>query len=116
MQLITRLAVYILIIGLLSASAANASGYTVYGITGTSCGKYILNISTISDAATAYDWWFSGFLTGSNMSKNRATFTDNAANNAWIKKYCEENPLSSLMEAAIKLDMEIDRRFSNASQ
>ena len=36
--------------------------------------------------------------------------TDNFAHSAWIKQYCEKNPLDPFLKAAIELNKELDKK------
>jgi|MTBAKMStandDraft_1061839.scaffolds.fasta_scaffold15906_1 hypothetical protein len=97
----------ILMLVLLFAGIANAeeTGFTAFGIDmNMSCGKYIQDIETSSETEAFYSWWLAGFVTGTNLSKKRIIFTDNFAHEAWINKYCRENPLESFAQAVIELD------------
>jgi hypothetical protein len=58
-----------------------------------SCGKYLNEITTNRQAENAYRWWVAGFVTGTNLVKGRAVSTDSRAHEAWLKQYCEKNPL-----------------------
>lgn len=106
--MLKRQIAYIVIIGLLFTGIANAGGFNAYGINDLSCGNYIQIITTNSEAENAYSWWIAGFVTGTNFSKRRNTSTDNAAHNAWLKKYCNDNPLDNFMHAAMKLNETLD--------
>jgi hypothetical protein len=58
-----------------------------------------------------YGWWVAGFVSGTNLVKGRITSTDNAAHDAWLKKYCEDNPLENFMAAAIGLNKALDKKM-----
>lgn len=82
---------------------------TVYHVTGVTCGKYLNDISTNERYEDAYSWWIAGFITGANLEKERATTTDAKANDAWIKQFCENNPLEYFLTAAIKLNEQLEK-------
>jgi len=82
---------------------------TVYHVTGVTCGKYLNDISNNEAYEDAYSWWIAGFLTGTNLERMRATTTDKHANDAWIKQYCENNPLEYFLTAAIKLNEQLEK-------
>ena len=82
----------------------------VYGVTGLTCGKYMTDIDSSSDLKKIYSWWVAGFVTGTNLEKDRILKTDNTAHEAWLKQYCEKNPLDEFMVAVIKLNDELDKR------
>ena len=109
--MLKRQAAYIVILGLLFTGIANAEDgpFSAFGMASSSCGKYIQNITTSPEAANVYSWWVAGFVTGTNLAKGRATSTDNAAHEAWLKKYCQENPLDPFLKAAIELNKALDR-------
>ena len=83
---------------------------TVFGIGTTSCGKYISEVSADGNAKSAYGWWVSGFVSGTNMVKGRIVSTDSAAHEAWLKNYCEQYPLDSFVAAASRLNKELDNK------
>jgi len=105
-------AAYVVTFSLLFAGIANAkdSPFSVYAVTGLSCGKYIQDIARDPMKEIVYHWWVDGFLTGTNMEKGRVTSSDSAAHDAWLKKYCQENPLDHFINAANKLNKELDRQ------
>jgi hypothetical protein len=109
--MLKRRAAYIVILNLLFTGIANVEGasFSVFGMHGLSCGKYIQDITTNPEAANVYNWWVAGFVTGTNLAKERATSTDNAAHEAWLKKYCQENPLDTFVKAAIELNKALNK-------
>lgn len=95
----------ILITVLIASSSVAASGpFNGFGIGELSCGKYLNEVSTNPQAANSYSWWVAGFVTGTNFEKGRTISTDNLAHDAWLKQYCEKNPLDAFMNAAVKLN------------
>src|SRR5437879_2645558 len=83
----------------------NSDGpFAFFGIGDISCGKYLSEISTHPEAANAYGWWVAGFVTGTNLAKGRVVSTDSPAHDAWLKQYCEKNPLDPFIKAATELD------------
>lgn len=64
--------------------------------------------------------WVQGFLTGAAMSpigeENAARavalrhIPDSDAVEAWLDKYCRENPLEAVLKGAIQLQFELQRR------
>ena len=102
----------IVILSLLFTGIANAkdSPFSGYGVTELSCGKYIQDITRDPMKEIVYHWWVAGFLTGTSMEKGRVTYTDSASHDAWLKKYCQENPLDHFINAASKLNKELDRQ------
>jgi hypothetical protein len=101
----------IAIISLLFTGIANAGDWISYfGVGKLSCGKYIQDINTYPEAKSAYSWWLAGFVTGTNLAKGRALDIDKPAYEEWIKKYCQENPLDTFINAAIELNKALDKR------
>lgn len=92
------------------STSVNADGFSAYGMLDLSCGKYISEIATDSEAKNAYSWWVAGFVSGTNLEKDRALVTDSPAHEAWLKNYCSENPLATFMKAAIELNKELETR------
>ena len=99
------------IIVICASSSLRAGEFiSVYGVSDLSCGKYLSDISDNRNAANVYDWWVAGFVTGSNLEKERILGTDNFGHSAWIKQYCEKNSLDPFMKAAIELNKELDKK------
>lgn len=88
----------------------NANGFSAYGMSDLSCGKYINDITTDSEAKNLYSWWVAGFVSGTNLEKGRALTTDASAHEAWLNKYCSGHPLATFMKAAIELNKELENR------
>jgi hypothetical protein len=110
-HMLKRQVAYIVILGLLFTGIANAGSDTFsgFGMSRLSCGKYIQDITTDPQFANVYSWWVAGFVTGADLGKGRVTSTDNEAHDAWLKKYCQENPLDTFMKAAIELNKALGR-------
>lgn len=87
---------------------ANAA-YSAFGISDLSCGKYIDEITRDEKTKTIYSWWLAGFITGTNLIKNRSISTDPAGYEAWVKKYCDEHPLEPFQKAVIELNRELEK-------
>lgn len=107
---------YLLVLNIVlctSFSFAADAPFSAFGISGLSCGKYLSEISTNRQAANAYSWGVAGFVTGTNLAKGRAVSTDNPAHEAWLKQYCDKNPLDTFAAAAIELSKELDKRRSH---
>ncbi len=102
----TLLLTAILLFVLPITGSANTS---YYGSVGVSCVTYIDGIAD-EDIAYAYDMWVAGFVTGTNLEKKRALTTTSELHNAWLKQYCENNPLDMFLTAVMKLNKELDNR------
>jgi hypothetical protein len=83
---------------------------SVFGMHQLSCGKYLKDVSSDPYTAAAYGWWIAGFISGTNLEKGRAISTDNPAHEAWLKQYCEKNPLDPFFTGAIELNKELDNK------
>jgi len=84
--------------------------FKVHGMFDMSCGRYVKEVTDDPEVKNAYSWWIAGFVTGANLEKRRVTSTDSAAHEAWILKYCQENPLDDFMQAASKLNKRLDTK------
>jgi hypothetical protein len=93
-----------------SPAFAEAPTYTVLGIGKLTCGKYLDEVSRDPLSAESYSWWVSGFVTAANVDKSRSIPTDAPAHDAWLKLYCEKNPLDSFVQAASALNTELEKR------
>jgi hypothetical protein len=93
----------------LACVEANA-GYSAFGMLELSCGRYVSEINGNERTKTVYGWWLAGFVTGTNLVKDRIVSTDTAGYEAWVKKYCEEHPLETFQKAVIELDKELDKK------
>lgn len=73
------------------------------------CGKWLAGKSD------AYSWWLAGFMSGMALKEYRDG-TDPLAGvsaeqlDAWMDKYCRENPLSWVSAGGIKLLKELKER------
>ena len=96
----------------LSLSANAAGVFSAFGgeLTESSCGKYTNEIAINPETKNVYSWWVAGFVTGTNLEKGRTLPTDTDAHEAWLKQYCEDNPLDSFMKATIELNKELETR------
>lgn len=101
--------IIILVLQLTSVANAESRFASVFGMTDLSCGKYIQDVTTNPETSKVYDWWIAGFVTGTNLVKKRVTSTDNAAHEAWLKKYCQDHPLDPFMKAAAELNEALDK-------
>jgi hypothetical protein len=75
-----------------------------------SCGTWALERRNQSTAALVYSAWVAGYVSGvntanviDNKSPDFLKRTDGAAITAWIDNYCSSYPLSTLLDASIKL-------------
>ena len=84
--------------------------FSVMGISELTCGKYVRDITDSRQSKSVYSWWVAGFVTGSNWAKGRRTSTDSPSHEAWLLKYCQDNPLEAFMEVVTELDKELDRK------
>jgi hypothetical protein len=100
-----------IILMLLYASSLTAKPIiTVYHVSGTTCGKYISDISDSPQAIEVYSWWLAGFITAMNIEKSRVTTTDKHAHELWVKNYCKDNPLDLFVNAAVQLDKQLSKK------
>ena len=74
--MLKRRAAYIVILSLLFTGIANVEGapFSVFGMHGLSCGKYIQDITTSPEATNVYSWWVAGFVNGNEPSKRKGYF------------------------------------------
>jgi hypothetical protein len=92
----------------LLAKPSMAQGYIGFG--NESCGSWTLERTNRSTAALVYGAWIAGYVSGVNaantLDNKRPDFlrhTDGAGVVAWVDNYCSSSPLSTLLDASIKL-------------
>lgn len=93
----------------LPPSLAIGEPFTMFGMSNMSCGAYLQEVSNNEVKATSYARWVSGFVSGTNLMKERVTSTDPEGLNGWLKQYCAEHPLDTFAKAAIELNRELDK-------
>lgn len=85
--------------------------FVISGAGTTSCGKFITpakGTKEISDALMAT--WLQGYLSGTNTQRFIDSHTpmkpqpDGESIVAFVEKYCRDNPLKTVYDAAIQLD------------
>lgn len=96
---------------------AFAEGRAVSGVGAMSCGKYLEIRGSGADEVrdTIIQAWLQGFLSGSNIARAAiygdsapmTTLPDAAAMQAYTDKHCRDNPLESVLRAALLLDQEL---------
>ena len=98
----------VVLTAILAQAAFAGDEFSGFGISQLSCSKYLSQISSNAKFENAYSWWVAGFITGTNLARNRVISTDNEAHTAWLKQYCEAHPHDPFADAAIELDRELD--------
>jgi hypothetical protein len=95
---------------------AQISTGRVYGPALTSCGSFVAT-PPLSDTSirTSYMLWVQGYVSGAStvLSSREAielADTDTPGIEAWIMKYCTDNPLDSLQVASTSLVLELIAR------
>lgn len=98
---------------ILNADVSQASSrYAIAGIGSTSCGQYLKPPSStkeISDIIMVT--WIQGYLSGTNTQRLINTKTemklqpDSESIVAFVDKFCRDNPLKTVYEATISLDL-----------
>ena len=112
---------YIVTVAALILSYAPTAGYAqrVYEAGNNSCGKYLAAVhghapgkgtgfkdrwrGQFYDDHFRYMAWLAGFLDATNLwvtNDRNSIQSDNAAIDVWIRKWCEQNPTKTLVEAA----------------
>lgn len=97
------------------SSISQAQGsFAISGAGVTPCGKYLKpapGAKEISDALIIT--WIQGYLSGSNTQRYAALkqemriLPESESITAFVEKYCRENPLKTVYDATIRLDMSI---------
>ena len=76
------------------------------------CGT-ILKFKDIKDSQDSVQDWVNGFLTAAQLGRKPFEEGNVPSNNSryfWVIKFCEENPLSDITEAASQLYLEITKQ------
>ena len=75
------------------------------------CGA-ILEFKDIKDSQESVQDWLNGFLTAIQLGRKpfqEGSVPSSSSRYFWVIKFCEENPLSDITEAASQLYMEITK-------
>jgi hypothetical protein len=85
---------------------------TVYGAGTSSCGKWLADRESLFHSVELN--WVLGFLTASEnfigeLHLPMPRHTDGHAVEAWVDKYCRENPLKSIADASVGLVVELSK-------
>ena len=96
----------------LASVLVSTSGYankTSLGTGEVSCGAWIDERSKDSRAASHYEDWVLGFLTGANsiIPGDMLKGHGEAGVLGWIDRYCKNNPLKNIVDATDRLFKEI---------
>ena len=97
----------ILILCISFVSQANAIGK----LGSYECGA-ILEFKDIKDSQESVQDWLNGFLTAIQLGRKpfeEGNVPSNSSRYFWVIKFCEENPLSDIAEAASQLYLEITK-------
>jgi hypothetical protein len=81
--------------------SATANAATVF--INLTCAEYVEG-TAISPASHPYNWLVSGYLTGTNMVRDRTSPADGASYRVWLADYCRQHPFEPFMSALDKLD------------
>lgn len=84
---------------LLTSSTAGA-GATVF--IHATCAQYVEQTAGLPDHA--YNWFVAGFVSGTNMVRDRGTSGDAASYRVWLSNYCQKNPFDNFVTALSRLD------------
>jgi hypothetical protein len=102
-----------------TASSQTVGKLFVYGTGTNSCGKFIEDRG-IPNGSSIYSTWISGYLTAVNVYDSGVPQTDGrrdirqthdpASLVIWMEKFCRENPLATVTDAAITLVVELRKK------
>jgi hypothetical protein len=100
-------------------TASHAQQMRVHGLGSNSCGKYLAAVQghrpgtgigfndrwrgQFYDDHYLYMAWLAGFLTATNLwvtNEPNSIRSDQSAIDVWLRKWCEQNPTKTLVEAA----------------
>lgn len=93
---------------------AQLSDFAFSGAGASSCGKYLESRAESDKAIDGiYISWLQGFLSGANLERHRSgkamvNLPDGESILSYTDKYCRENPLASVIEAAFVLNRELE--------
>jgi len=105
-----RLAVCVVLAGVLLPFAAEAGGYWSMGHGASSCGTWFADTTDFA-AKNADRAWVLGFISGANFSSGThvGKGTDSKGIFAWVDRYCTNNPMKPISSAAAALVNEWDK-------
>lgn len=103
----------VLIQSYIAQAGQGRTAWTAYGLADVSCGRFT---SPTGNERASYEWWVAGFLSGAGYGMAETgkplAETDTGGLVAWVSKHCTENPLDTIVKAAISLVNELERRAS----
>jgi len=82
----------------------------VHGIANKTCGEFISDRGW--DGHAQYFGYINGFITGIQYAEVNLLVTHTKAHDwlLWIKNYCDEHPLTTLINAMARLERELRKR------
>lgn len=87
---------------------ACAAEYYMTGMGSKSCGQMIQDYRENADIyRDLYATWLVGFMSGSNSVCSKQARSDYYGSEAYLRKYCDQNPLSHVATGAHKLRKEL---------
>ena len=106
-----RLALCVVVAGVVSPLAAEAADWLLMGHGTASCGTWIADTTDFA-SKNADRAWVLGFLSGVNFSDRIGYIgkgTDAKGIFVWIDRYCKNNPMKTISSAATALVDEWDK-------
>ena len=100
MNIALRFLFALLIALLLPATRASAQATVFINI---SCAKYVED-TALEPSSHAYNWFVAGYLSATNLAKNRDSPTDTATYRVWLTTYCQQKPFDNFLQALTALD------------
>ena len=67
-----------------------------------SCAAYVEETANMPNHA--YNWFLAGYLSGTNLVRERLTPFDSASYRVWLVDYCHKRPFESFVNALSQLD------------
>jgi hypothetical protein len=96
---------------LMLATSPSLAGGSRLGVV--KCGDWVQERNNRSVAATAYEFWLLGYLSGISVvtGKKFLNGTNAASIELWMDNYCRNNPLESIGVGGDALSLELIKRM-----
>lgn len=95
-----KIAVFAVALALSGLASARDGAFTGYG-THIFCRDYL---AQATQPDHEYNLFIMGFVTGANYLRARQVSANSEAFVSWVVDYCRQNPVDSLLQAAMRLD------------
>ncbi len=105
----------LLLVATITLSSATAHANDTAGAGAKQCGEFLDDVENMPGAEYIYEGWMQGFLTARNYFRAfeggpMLDLSGNVGQRRWLKTYCEDNPLDSVLQGVVALMFELEER------